>query len=527
MRRTAISAWWTVAALACSEPAAVGGDATGAKVDAADASSGACATGAACDDGNPCTKGDTCKAGQCAGVPVNCDDGLDCTKDACANGDCTHVPGAGVCTIGSACVPDGAKNAKNPCQKCVAATTAVGWTVDVSATCDDGSACTVGDKCAVDAACAGTPTVCDDKNPCTADGCDPAKGCTSKPATGPCQDANLCLTGDTCAGGQCTSGTTPLQCDDANPCTTDSCNPKTGCVHKLNAQGCNDGEPCTAPDVCTGGQCIGVKTGACAPCSKVMAAIASKLTLFQIGNSGHKGDGLDVDGNPNTCAPSSNCSQGIDNAVSVLAPFINKPLVASVLDGTLSFVAEFDGYTGPDKPFTLNLYYAVLTPQDKSAGCKPLADVCSWNVTQAAFAGSCKPKFSFPDATLKDGKLVAGGKGTVFAMDADVIGAKNATLYVKGARIEGEVKLAQDGKSLVAVQGILVGAVPKTAVTDMIGALDDDAFAQFGLKKKDVLELIDNLLELDVDVDNDGEKEAASIGIRFSGIGAKLAGVQK
>ncbi|MFT7625867.1 MAG: hypothetical protein ACI9WU_005058 [Myxococcota bacterium] len=46
-----------------------------------------------CDDGNPCTEGDLCAGGQCGlGQPKGCDDGIECTLDACDadTGSCVH-----------------------------------------------------------------------------------------------------------------------------------------------------------------------------------------------------------------------------------------------------------------------------------------------------------------------------------------------------------------------------------------------------------------------------------------------------
>ncbi len=65
-------------------------------------SNGSCvgipSAGTPCDDGLACTTGDTCDGGgKCIGSAKNCDDGSDCTVDACdaATGSCTHTPLAG------------------------------------------------------------------------------------------------------------------------------------------------------------------------------------------------------------------------------------------------------------------------------------------------------------------------------------------------------------------------------------------------------------------------------------------------
>jgi hypothetical protein len=51
------------------------------------------ADGTVCGEGNACTVGQRCHAGGCtAGAPLNCDDGIACTADACVSGTgCVHT----------------------------------------------------------------------------------------------------------------------------------------------------------------------------------------------------------------------------------------------------------------------------------------------------------------------------------------------------------------------------------------------------------------------------------------------------
>lgn len=72
---------------------------------------------------------------------------------------------------------------------------------------------------------------CDDKNPCTTDGCD-ATGCLHAPATAPCDDSNPCTQGDHCDGAVC-KGTGDV-CDDHDPCTIDACQLGGKCSHVHN-----------------------------------------------------------------------------------------------------------------------------------------------------------------------------------------------------------------------------------------------------------------------------------------------------
>ena len=178
------------------------------------------ANGLACDDGNLCTSGDSCQFGACKGGPaLDCNDANECTKDSCnPTKGCTYSPQTGIC--------------------------------------NDGNLCTLSDACA-NGQCKGTSILsCDDKNPCTLDGCDPATGCTHTPQDVPCSDGDFCTVVDACNAGTCV-GTGAPDCNDKNPCTTDTCATKQGCVHTANTDPCNDNNACTTKDTCTNGQCAG------------------------------------------------------------------------------------------------------------------------------------------------------------------------------------------------------------------------------------------------------------------------------
>ena len=90
------------------------------------------------------------------------------------------------------------------------------------------------------------PTSCDDKNPCTTDFCDGAKGCQHTQAV--CTDGNTC-TDDTCkvVNGKTVCSFKQKSCDDGIGCTVDTCKPSTGCKSELKP--CTKG-PCLVAD-CT------------------------------------------------------------------------------------------------------------------------------------------------------------------------------------------------------------------------------------------------------------------------------------
>ncbi|MSQ82844.1 MAG: hypothetical protein EXR77_08000 [Myxococcales bacterium] len=261
-----------------------------------------------CDDGDVCTSADLCKEGKCAGLAVACDDGDPCTADSCLPTGCAHQPQLnGVCDDNNPCtgtdvcgktstdklacagiaLADGSTcsdgtsctlaascasgkciatqskcNDANPCTDDGCDSLSGGVVACkhfyTAAACDDGNACTLGDGC-LGGKCIGLGKMpCDDENPCSADSCDAAKGCTHTPKAGAvCNDSDVCTTGDVCEaaiGGAACKGKA-LDCDDKNACTVDSCDIKTGCAKAAKSGACDDGDACTTADFCSGGQC--------------------------------------------------------------------------------------------------------------------------------------------------------------------------------------------------------------------------------------------------------------------------------
>ena len=148
-----------------------------------------------------CVKGGVVEPPKCTG---SCDDGKVCTNDACVGSKCTHTWANGV-------------------------------------VCWDGDACTVGEKCNNGNCVGGKITKdCDDKNPCTNDGCT-ASNCTHTANSDACNDGNACTTGDKCKSKSCVGGASQ-NCNDGNPCTKDACSAGK-CSHVATSGSCSDGNP--------------------------------------------------------------------------------------------------------------------------------------------------------------------------------------------------------------------------------------------------------------------------------------------
>ncbi|MGE5786398.1 MAG: Ig-like domain-containing protein, partial [Myxococcales bacterium] len=216
-----------------------------------------CSGAADCNDGNDCTS-DACNAGVCVNANLSttasCNDRNPGTKD-------DRCDGAGVCagTV-YACAPGPCESASVPNGSGCIGTPKVDGTA-----CDDGSACTQTDSCQTGVCTGSNPVVCGGGDDCHDPGsCSPATGLCSVPAAKAngtsCNDGDACTQTDTCQGGACT-GSNPITCTAIDQChDAGTCSPATGTCstpNKTDGAGCNDGNACTQTDTCQSGACLG------------------------------------------------------------------------------------------------------------------------------------------------------------------------------------------------------------------------------------------------------------------------------
>ena len=105
--------------------------------------------------------------------------------------------------------------------------------------------------CAANGSGYAAPVLCDDGSLCTTDSCDTTSGCkfTPQPDGTTCGgDGSVCGALSKCQSGKCLAIQT-AGCDDGNVCTADVCDPAKGCTHTPQAGAkCTankDGSPCT------------------------------------------------------------------------------------------------------------------------------------------------------------------------------------------------------------------------------------------------------------------------------------------
>jgi hypothetical protein len=187
--------------------------------------------GESCDDGNDCTD-DACAAEKgCvkADNKEDCDDDNPCTgPDKCGEGECQSGPAICQCEADQDCADLDDGNLCNGILICVA------------------NECTLDDDSVVE--CAGKV------GPCLENVCNEDTGsCADEwmPEGQDCDDDDLCTTGDSCFEGSC-AGSGSFTCDDDNLCTVDSCLPQSGCIYEPEP----DGKACDANAQCANGKCI-------------------------------------------------------------------------------------------------------------------------------------------------------------------------------------------------------------------------------------------------------------------------------
>ncbi|MBL6974530.1 MAG: hypothetical protein ISR64_02250 [Deltaproteobacteria bacterium] len=497
-----------------------------------------------CDDGNPCTDDHCYPDNGCVNKPTS---GAVCwLTDACE---------AGTCNQGQCIVPPGAGcDDLNPCTEntCDPVTGCTNTPLD-QVPCPDESVCTVESSC-VSGSCLGLDVNCNDGNICTLDGCDPVTGCfhdlddneccekgqskcdDGNPCTddgcsedgaieciytfnqASCDDGDPCTVVDSCSDGDCLG--MAKDCNDGNPCTLDSC---TGgvCANEAHLEGsqCDDGLECSTSDHCKDGQCV-ADTSECV-CQPVFWPVVSKMTSMSIAATGNPGDGLDLDGDPGTCTPATDCSAGIDNSLGPLSSLGNDAIQESMADGDIIILMEHRDFHIDGTPYSIAVYVGKdLDPSNPA--CDVQTQTCAYLVDNESLNVDCNPLVSLDNAVYSNGKLTAGGAGYTFPFDLPILGDVSLHVDLFYATIHANVTLS--GNKVTAMDGILGGAVPKAQLKAAIESLPPDT--DLPLPKEQIITLLDLLVQPDIDGDGDGVKESASIGIHFTAIAGTISGLE-
>lgn len=494
-----------------------------------------------CEDGDLCNGTEMCVDGTCmpAVAPTDCDDKNPCTKDSCdPKTGCLHEPIAGTCEATNKCVAIGvckegvcdlspSKTCTNSDQCDAKELCFKGECVPLK-NCDDGNSCTE-DLCeptigcytqlVQDACCTGSVNACDDKNACTTDICIPGNPgedptCQHEKNTAACDDGDPCTVNDTCADGVCKG--TPKNCNDNNPCTKDSC-VAGNCVNEAITGSCDDGKACSKNDHCVNGKCVGDETGC--QCTPSFSSDVTKITTMQIGTSGQPGEGLNVD-EQSTCAPSTNCSAGIDNAMAGFASLANTQLQTALTNGQILLLLEAKSIKYDGSTFPLSMHQGQLDPTN--ASCNVQTQTCQYQVSKAGIDSStCVALITLDNARITGNTLTAGGADKKYSFALSIPLSEGLAIPINILYAHVQATVTKSGNTLTGLTGLIGGAVIKAEMLAAIDAIPPEKFAELGFSK----DLVKNILNLAVkaDLTIDG-KEAASIGLKFSSIKATITG---
>lgn len=237
--------------------------------------------GVPCDDGDPCTLNDLCKSGECRGEPLVClDDGIPCTLDYCAGGECVHPVKPGWCFIEKKCYPDGSLNLLNACEYCNSLQSQIAWTPANGWPCSDGDVCTEGDQCE-DGVCIPGKNVCFPPECSYHTDCEYGRICGFWYVTGKthcskvcgsktdCSDGEICTHAPGTAGlGYCQNQPSSDGVDFGQPCLSGQDCRSLLCAYNVCAEVCAAQATCAPGNVCFVNHQGGTSLfGACAPFS--------------------------------------------------------------------------------------------------------------------------------------------------------------------------------------------------------------------------------------------------------------------
>ncbi len=205
--------------------------------------------------------------------PRPCDDGVDCTKDACVGGVCVSTPSDALCDNGNFCDGSETCNGMGGCESgsppncndgnvCTADSCSPDENqcvhVPSDALCDNGRACDGVEACDPDLGCQpGIPLNCNDGVVCTFDSCDEdTDSCVHTPNNAVCDNGDSCDGVEFCEVALGCQAGDPVDCNDGVACTVDTCDETTdACVHTPSDDFCDNGDFCDGGETCGPGGC--------------------------------------------------------------------------------------------------------------------------------------------------------------------------------------------------------------------------------------------------------------------------------
>ena len=299
-----------------------------------------------------------------------------------------------------------------------------------------------------------------------------------------------------------------------------------------------DGEGVEIPcePQCEGKQCGPDNCGGlCGECSTLQCPeltfhpTVQKVVGLAMGEGGHPGEALDIDNDPDTCSPAGNCEGGFNNQMSALvtqlSAFVSpdSELDKALEEGEIVVLMELAGLAMDGSEFPVNMYAAE--PEAGKDVCDWQTQACDYRVLAESFdPDTCLPMVRFDNASVVGGeKLIAGGAGYFIVISIPLAEGVELSFTAGMARLEGD--LAGSGDALTIDNGLIGGAVRKDDLMQAVDAVPPETMEELPVSKDMVKSLLDTFVEADVDTDDDGELDAASVGVKFNTIAGTITGV--
>jgi len=334
-------------------------------------------------------------------------------------------------------------------------------------------------------------------------------------ACGTCPENFVCHDGVCECVPQCSGKESgPDGCGDE--CGDDRAPPVPQCEGKEcgpDSAGGSCGECTGGAEVCSQGKCVSPPD-----CSQAGAGECQRFMESAFSFEANAEGGLDLDDDPDTCAPEGECSDGVDNGFAAVLPellsfFPEADAYLEALYGTEVFLQlSADNWDLGGGTFDLVGMYAR---PDASAGpCEWEAGGCaSCALPDDVNSWDCSTPMTFESALVLDGVLTAGGPESLFSLQVPLGQDVALTVTFNMASIQAKV-VPLDGGGFRLEDGLIGGAVRKDELMEAVDYMPEDLLS--GEEKTVMKEALDTLAIPDIDTDDDGEKDAISFAFHFS-----------
>ena len=331
--------------------------------------------------------------------------------------------------------------------------------------------------------------------------------------------------GDNGIGGVCGTCPYPLgECIDHKCVCAADCDGKD-----CGSDGC--GGTCGA---CETDYACNHQTGVCAIACDPQATVTfggnfvQKVNYMDVGVGGHAGQALDLDNDPETCAPEVDCEDGINNELSwvldMLASFVDATveLENALAEGSLILLAETYNYATDGSEFSVKFYLAE--PAGALEDCDIQTAKCDYLVAPTSFDPfSCAPIILFQNAHMDGNTLVAGGPDNQFAITIPISDTAVITVTTYMAQLRATV--VGEGDAMRWTGGLIGGAIPKAKIMEAVDQLPPGVVDGQPATIDTIKGVLNMFIHNDVDTDGDGELDAASFGIKFGTIAGSINGM--